>query len=205
MKNNKASLQPIIEKIESLFSIYNKEFFEGQLQKPIITISPDTTKDAYGWCTSWKAWEDQNGGYYEINLCAEHLSRPIAETASTLLHEMVHLLNLQNGIQDTSRSGTYHNKLFKVAAEAHGLIVEQGAKYGWHKTKLGEKALEILNQQLTTKFELFRKPLPQAEKATKAKQSTRKYICPSCGCIIRATKEVHVICADCEVEFEQEI
>ncbi len=55
MNKQNASLQPIIEKIESLFSIFNKELFEDQLQKPIITISPDITKGAYGWCTSWKA------------------------------------------------------------------------------------------------------------------------------------------------------
>ena len=40
--------------------------------------------------------------------------------------------------------------------------------------------------------------------ATKTKQSSRKYVCPVCGCIIRATKEVHVICGDCNVEFEEE-
>lgn len=40
--------------------------------------------------------------------------------------------------------------------------------------------------------------------AAKTKQSSRKYVCPMCGCIIRATKEVHVICGDCNVEFEEE-
>jgi ribosomal protein S27AE len=29
--------------------------------------------------------------------------------------------------------------------------------------------------------------------------------CPGCGAIIRATKEVRVMCADCELEFEEEI
>ena len=36
---------------------------------------------------------------------------------------------------------------------------------------------------------------------SKAKSSSRKYVCPNCGCIIRATKEVHIICGECEVEF----
>lgn len=35
--------------------------------------------------------------------------------------------------------------------------------------------------------------------------SSRKYVCPCCGAIIRATKEVHVICAECDVEFQEEI
>lgn len=57
---------------------------------------------------------------------------------------MVHLQNLQDGVQDTSRSGTYHNKKFKETAEAHGLTVEKGEKYGWHKTALSPEALEFV-------------------------------------------------------------
>ena len=36
-----------------------------------------------------------------------------------------------------------------------------------------------------------------APKPPKAKSSTRRWICPKCGTIIRSTKEVRVICADC--------
>lgn len=107
-----ASLKPVIEELESLFSKFNTRFFAGKLEQPVITVSPDTTRGAYGWCTGWKAWQDgtKEGGYYEINLCAEHLNRPFEQTCSTLIHEMVHLKNLQDGVQDTSRSGLYHNQ-----------------------------------------------------------------------------------------------
>ena len=37
----------------------------------------------------------------------------------------------------------------------------------------------------------------------KASCSSKKYVCPCCGLIIRATKEVHVICAECDREFEE--
>lgn len=134
-----ASLKPVIEELESLFSKFNTRFFAGKLEQPVITVSPDTTRGAYGWCTGWKAWQDgtKEGGYYEINLCAEHLNRPFEQTCSTLIHEMVHLKNLQDGVQDTSRSGLYHNQKFKSVAEETGaLIVEKGEKYGWHITKL---------------------------------------------------------------------
>lgn len=134
-----ASLKPVIEELESLFSKFNTRFFAGKLEQPVITVSPDTTRGAYGWCTGWKAWQDgtKEGGFYEINLCAEYLNRPFEETCCTLIHEMVHLWNLQEGVQDTSRSGTYHNKNFKTAAEAHGLIVEKTAKHGFSKNHPG--------------------------------------------------------------------
>lgn len=98
------SLKPVIEKLESLFSSFNQKFYNGELQTPVITVSPDTTKGAYGWCTSWKAWSNldpdskttdisqmskadldamQNEGFYEINICAEHLARPFEQVAET--------------------------------------------------------------------------------------------------------------------------
>lgn len=151
------SLKPVIEKLEDLFSKFNEKFYNNELDKPIITVSPDTTKGAYGWCTAWKAWSNQepkkisdmkpeeieaakSEGFYEINICAEYLARPFEQICETLLHEMVHLYNLQVGVQDTSRSGTYHNKKYKEAAEQHGLTVEKDSKYGWTKTSLNDEA-----------------------------------------------------------------
>lgn len=219
---NEQSLKPVLEQLESLFSSFNGKFYNGELQRPVITVSPDTTKGAYGWCTAWKVWSTRekvvdlskatpdeleamkNEGFYEINICAEHLSRPFDQIAETLLHEMVHLYNLQVGVQDTSRHGTYHNKKYKEAAEAHGLAVAKHEKYGWTKTSLNEEAQAFVNGLQDRKFQLYRKPvLKGLGGKSKTKQSTRKYVCPVCGCIIRATKEVNVICGDCGVNFEE--
>ena len=201
-----ASLKPIISELDSLFSTFNKAFFEGKLEKPVITVSPDSTKGAYGWCTGWKAWQngEENGGFYEINLCAEYLNRPFEETCGTLIHEMVHLWNLQEGVQDTSRSGTYHNKNFKVAAEAHGLTVEKTAKYGFSTTTLAPATLNFIQAMEKTGFSLVRPKVPSLKGSSKSGSSSRKYVCPCCGTIIRATKEVRVICADCDIEFVEE-
>lgn len=198
------SLKTVIGQLEDLFSKFNKSFFNEQLQKSIITCSPDMTKGAYGWCTSWKAWKQDNDsdGYYEINMCAEHLNRPFEQTCETLLHEMIHLLNLQNGVQDTSRSGTYHNKKFRQTAEEHGLEVEKDEKYGWCKTKLTEASLQYIASLDGQAFTLVRSKLPKVK--GKSNSSSKKYVCPGCGTIIRATKEVNVMCADCELHFVSE-
>ena len=202
---NEVSLKPVIEELENLFSKFNARFFDGGLEKPVITVSPDHTRGAYGWCTDWKAWKaGEDEGHYEINLCAEYLNRPFEETCGTLIHEMVHLQNLQDGVQDTSRSGTYHNKKFKETAEAHGLTGEKGEKYGWHKTTLSPEALEFVQSLGKQGFTLVR-PRPLGLKgSSKGGSSSRKYVCPCCGAIIRATKEVRVICADCDCEFQEE-
>ncbi len=218
---NEQSLKPVIEQLEKLFSTFNSKFFNDELQKPVITVSPDTTKGAYGWCTAWRSWSNhepkdfvnmtpeeveaaKNEGFYEINLCAEHLARPFNEICETLIHEMVHLLNIQNGVQDTSRSGSYHNKKYKEIAEQHGLIAEKTPKYGYSKTTLNEAAKIFVESLQEKKYELYRRKEFKGVGSKKSSSSSRKYVCPMCGCIIRATKEVHVICGDCEVEFEEE-
>lgn len=43
-----ASLKPVITELESLFSKFNTRFFNDELQKPVITVSPDHTRGAYG-------------------------------------------------------------------------------------------------------------------------------------------------------------
>ncbi|MEF9968690.1 MAG: hypothetical protein RR766_09265, partial [Longicatena sp.] len=122
----------------------------------------------------------------------------------TLLHEMVHLWNLQNDIQDTSRGGTYHNKRFKEVAELHGLVIDKSEKHGWTITHLNDDCKKYIETMKETKFNLYRESSTFMKKSSSS-SSSRKYVCPMCGCIIRATKEVNVLCADCDAEFEEEI
>ena len=202
-----SSLQSTIEQLEVIFKKANDRFFKGELQKPVIAVNHDTTSGAYGWCSCWKAWQKEGTeGYYEINMCAEHLSRPIEDLVGTLLHEMVHLWNLQNGIKDTSRGNTYHNKRFKVEAEQRGLTIEQHAKYGWTLTSLNAEGLDFVESLGETTFGLHRTPMTKAESSSsKKKSSSRKYVCPCCNQSIRATKEVKLYCGECTTEEHLEL
>lgn len=205
------SLKNTIQQLEDLFEVFNYKYFESELSKHVITVSPDTTKGAYGWCTPYKAWKESghdSEGYYEINICAEYLSRPYEEVAETMLHEMIHLYNLETGVKDTSRAGTYHNKKFKEAAEAHGLIVETTEKYGYAKTSLTEEARQEVEDFMQsigkTSFDLYREKVEEQKKKG-GKSNSRKYVCPCCGLIVRATKEVKVVCFECnEILIEEE-
>ena len=206
-----SSLRDVIQNLEDLFQVLNHKYFEDQLTKPVITVSPNTLKiNTFGWCTTYKAWKDQEGGegYFEINICAEHLARPFEEVAETMLHEMVHLYDMQHGIKDTSRGGTYHNKRFKDSAEAHGLICESDPKYGWVKTDLSEEAkmevVDFMGFIGKQSFSIFRDPDGGEEKKGGGRSSSRKYVCPCCGLIVRATKEVKVICFECNELLQEE-
>lgn len=197
-------LRGVITKLEGLFDTFNAEFYDGELEKPVITVSPDTSS-SYGWVTTCKIWKEVGSehGKYEINICAEYLNRPFKQVCATLLHEMVHLYCLQHDIKDTSRGTAYHNKRFKAEGEQRGLILEQDEKYGWTKTKLNEETEAFVDAMNEEGFTLYRSKIEKA-KANKKKSSSRKYICPECGVIVRATKEVRILCGDCDVELELE-
>lgn len=134
---------------------------------------------------------------------------PIENVCATLLHEMVHYYCHVNGIKDTSRGNTYHNKRFKGIAESHGLKVSHHEKYGWTITEPNDELLTFvlendLSDILITRNEYYgvsvmgtgthsnTPPLPPKP------SSSRKYICPCCGNSVRATKSVRIACLDCK-------
>lgn len=196
-----ATIRPVIEKLEEVFDTFNEKFYNSELERPVITVAQDTTSGAYGWFTTWRAWQEEGTeGYYEINICAETLDRPFSETVGTLLHEMAHLHARMNGIKDVSRGGTYHNKRFKEIAEAHGLIIENTEKNGWTKTSLRPETLEFVESLQFDGFKLRRTGLTKTASAKKS--SSKKYSCPCCGQSIRATKEVRILCGECSTEEE---
>lgn len=145
------SIKENLSKLEELFKLFNNRFYESKLKKPIIVLNPNSGNRvyAYGWCTVNKIWTNmQNEGneFYEISICPEFMDRSFYDICSTLLHEMVHLWNLQNLIQDCSRGNTYHNKKFKEVAENHGLIIDYDKRIGWSLTKLQPSTKEFIDR-----------------------------------------------------------
>lgn len=129
--------------LEKIFRALNEHYFSGVIEEPVITIQ--STPRAYGHVTVAKAWQRADGGQrHELNIGAGTLDRPIENVTATVLHEMVHLYNLQTGVQDTSRGGAYHNKKFRDAAEARDLHISYagrgrtGSKRGRHPSGYGQ-------------------------------------------------------------------
>lgn len=213
------NIKMAIDELHKAFYLLNKSSFNNNLPEPAILIqNRGNKKNVLGWCSTKEIWvnEKDKEKKYEINIVAEYLNRSIYEIMSTLLHEMIHLHNLVNDIKDTSRSGTYHNKKFKEIAEAHGLIIERSPKIGWSLSSLAPGTKNLidsfnLNENSFNLFRVDRNMQPikngddeDGENIEKPKTSSRKYICPGCGAIIRASKEIRVICGDCMVEFVKE-
>lgn len=203
--------------LERMFRALNQDFFNGELNTPIITIIP--TQRAYAHYVPADIWECKGGRKREINISAAYLNRPLEYICASLLHEAVHMhSDTILGVQDTSRNGTYHNVRFKENAEAHGLICTKTA-YGWSDTSsiLSDRLLDwVLLHDEFREVELCRS-VPgmvsvgvgarsadgNTAPARTTKGNSRRYVCPGCGMIVRATREVNIICGDCRLNMWQ--
>lgn len=206
--------------LEAAFDVLNQRFFESALSRPAITIQ--STPGAHGHFTSYDAWDDSGLKLKEINLGAESLHRPVPNVIATLMHEMIHYWCYSQGIKDTSRSNTYHNKRFKEEAEKRGLIITYAPRIGYSITyPAPELVILVRSMGWDDKTKLYRDSKgnlasgkkggnenpgddPDTPKPIKKKSSTRKYICPKCGLSIRATKVVRIACMDCgNIQMEE--
>ena len=202
--------------LNRIYDMLNAEFFENALSRPTITIQ--STPRAYGHISvSSEMWVSKNGSTRELNLGAGSLHRPIELLASTVLHEQCHQYSMDIlGRSDCSRSGTYHNRLFKKVAEEHGLIVKKHPTYGYCITEPSDRLLEWLLTTDLVDIQLHRNEgygirVPGTGThdgggidlgGTARKSSSRKYQCPCCHSSVRATKTVHIMCLDCQADME---
>ncbi len=183
-----------------MYDYCNAKLFGGELTKPVITVQRDERNKTNGWWSVKKVWrENENDeGEHELNITAQQLNRPIKEIAATMIHEMCHQYASVNNLQDCSRSGTYHNKLFKKIAETHGLTVECVKTIGWSHTTLTDETAAMIDEFVKDNPDsiIYRTPVFKGQ--TVKTSSTRKYVCPVCGQSVRATKEVRIMCVDCD-------
>lgn len=203
--------------LEKIFRAINADSFGGVIEEPIITIQ--STKGTYGHVTVGKAWKRKDELRHELNISADWLSRPIENVVATMIHEMVHLYNIQNGVQDCSRGGSYHNKYFRDEAEKHMISVAKHEKYGWTLTSPTDTLLEYIMEKGWDDIKMERGFLygltpPAGGKDTNTAPGTpiapvkpkgsnsRKHTCPKCRAIARTTRDIKLICGACMATME---
>ncbi len=199
--------------LEKIYRELNNDKFEGKLEEPIITIQ--STPRAYGHVTCSKIWKVGESEKYELNLGAGTIGRPIEDTVSTILHEMVHIYNLMHNIQDCSNRGVYHNTKFRDKAVSVGLNIQRHDTYGWTITTPSDQLILYIAEKGWTDILINRQEglwTPDNTNGTdnnsdnqdappKKPSSTRKYICPCCGISTRATKSINIMCMDCKKQM----
>ena len=208
------NMSRLVNQLEKMFRALNADLFNNELDTPIITVTPSSR--SYAHYTPYNAWVSGDMQKREINIASGTLNRPLEAIAASLVHEMVHMYNDINlNTADTSRNGTYHNKYFKLTAEAHGLICTRTEKYGWARTEAADSLIEwLLNHNDLREIEICRNDIGfmavgigahsadgSIQKGTESKNNSRRYICPCCHTIVRATRTVNIVCGDCAVKM----
>lgn len=205
MQNGTKQYLETIECLGELYDFCNEKIFAGKLKKPVITVQRDERNKANGWWSVGKVWKEnaEDEGEHELNMTAQQLCRPFYEIAAIMIHEMCHQYANENNMQDTSRGGNYHNKLFKKIAEEHGLCVKNLPTVGWSDTSLTDETKVLIDGFIAEypNYHLIYR-LPVFNGKTLKMSSTRKYICPVCGMSVRATKEVRIMCLDCQAAMQ---
>ena len=206
MNTKDKNLAIVIKELHKAFDCLNKEFYKGELPEVIITIQSKGKRNALGWFTVGKVWDDGTQSKHEINISAEYANRGFMDIMKTLHHEMIHLYCSVNGIKDTSRGNTYHNGNFKKVSEEHGFYYKTDApdkKCGWSFSNLTEESIERiykfdLNREV---FSLKRQDFSEQGEKSKKKSNIIKWQC-ECGQIVRTSKDgLNIICGDCMTKF----
>ena len=203
-----------VQYLQKIYNLINQEYFNNELEE--ITLTVQECVRSYGHVSVSNTWFTDDKAMKELNISANYLRRNIEEVVTTLIHECSHIWNMQHNIKDTSNGYVYHNKKFKKTAEELGKIrIERHEKYGWTISLPTEETLDFcirnrledirIGRQDNFSFGGFTGRISgNGTPATPTKRkpsSTRKYICPCCRNSFRATKEIHVLCMDCNEQF----
>lgn len=201
------TIRNLIHAFEISFQLANEKFYHGELEAPVITIQQGAKERAYGWITLQKVWHEEKGGAFrELNISADALNRGFIDVSTTLLHEMVHVRNIMDGVQDTARRGIRHNQKFADTGAAHGMEPYKGEDYnkaGW-RVKMTEETQAWAEEYLTDlqKALTIYRDVAQKNEKKKSVSKVLKYVCPCCGSSVRATKEINLVCGDCMESME---
>lgn len=192
--------------IDRAYDHFNALLFGDALPTCIITMQRH--KKAYGYFWG-DTWTDAKGKRVadEIALNPDLFQkRPVAETLSTLVHEMCHLWQHHEG--KTSRNG-YHNGEWASKMEDVGLIPSSTGQPGGKRT--GQKVSHYIEQGgafdrvcaelLEEGFSIpwIARTNGDTETAKKKAASKTRYTCPDCGLNAWAKPDVKLMCGECEV------
>lgn len=201
------------ERLQRLYDYMNDRLFEGKLPNCLITFQRKNGMLGYFHFSRFENKEAHSTD--EIAMNPKYFrTRTDKETASTLVHEMVHLWQYHNG----SPSNGYHNKEWADKMESLGLIPSSTGKEGGKRT--GQRmshwvkengAFDIALKEMDFSIEWKEKELVEVltkkgkgkeEGKKEYKKNKIKYSCPDCGTNVWGKEGLRIVCGDCDCMFQ---
>ena len=200
---SKESLSTITKAMEQAHQIIKAE--TGAM--PATILITRNLKNARAHFTTWTPWTNETEQFHEIALNAEIFAEGAKSVLGSLLHEVAHSLNHQNGIKDCS-SNQYHNNNFKMTAEAIGLKTSEVKGKGFARTELTDEGMKRWAKAFSV-IDCALKLSAIGESKAKPKGRNTNLIkaeCADCGNIIRLSQTVldsGVMCMPCETQYQE--
>ncbi len=186
------------------FDHFNHQLFEGRLPPVLLTLAQHRKAAGYFIGARWGRRSD-GVRLGEISICPDSLHRDARDSASTLLHEMVHLW--QHVFGKPSRRG-YHNAEFATEMEHVGLVasdtgVPGGKRMGQRMTHyvLEGGAFDVAFAALGADWIVPFTPAGESargkvDRKHKVDRSKRKHVC-LCGQAAWGKEGLNLLCPLC--------
>jgi hypothetical protein len=191
---------------QQAYDFYNRTLFRGRLPSVLITL-PRRSKRNYGYFSRDKFHGRVHDGHiHEIALNPDHFGRTDTEILSTLVHEMVHCQQQEEGHPGRGR---YHNKEWGQLMGAVGLFPSDTGKKGGRTTgqqmmhyvlpdgPFARATAQLLATGFTLRWQSGNEPRAvQRRRQVKAASKT-KFTCPNCGLNCWAKPDAQLLCGVC--------
>ncbi len=146
------STSQLVSALEEIWAAIARE--HPELPAAVVVVGPgsDRRQGLFKWghfaAFRWRPRDGTEARLPEVLVAGEGLERSATEVVSTLLHEAAHALAHVRGVQDTSRDGRYHNRLYQQVANEVGLDVEDMPPYGRAKTTLRPETVAFYSGEI---------------------------------------------------------
>ena len=193
------SLQPVLTELErAVHWAYSRYGERPADATPVVVTIQHTSKPHWAWISP-DSWVTRGGSdLHELNVTPECLLDDPVDIVGHVVHEVVHLINVDCDIKDCSKSGR-HNSEFDELAEQLGLVIK-----GNGITTPGKELARAIVREFKPDVAAFTAAKKAVQKkARQPRKSTAKW---TCGCtVVRAAAgiEVHAICG-CGNPFQKE-
>ncbi len=192
---------------QAAWTYFNEELFQGSLKPCILNFSRKNGSYGFFWPGKWASDLDGNKTH-EISLNPDLLEEPLQEVMGTLVHEMCHQWQFEQG---TPPRAGYHDRQWAAKMEAVGLIPSSTGEPDGRKT--GQKMSHYIQpggpfqqafQSMPSEYSLpFKSWHNQKEKKEK-KRNKLKYTCPGCETNVWGKPELNILCGECQEPFQCE-
>lgn len=188
---------------QAMYDYFNRALFAGTLRPVILNFS--RAANTLGFFAPQR-WEQANATTHEISLNPAHLAtRSPRDIASTLVHEMVHCWQQEQG---TPSARGYHNKEWAAKMDEVGLSPSDTAAAGGARVGFKMSHYIAKDGPFARAFEKMPRAhlLPWSSwepdggrskgGSPSSPKSKLKYTCSACGANAWGKPDLHLICGD---------